>query len=389
MHEISFSVVTRFTWGVFTALRVLKLNIAMKQELLPAPATLPSLVTLVFTCTTSTPYYVNLETPGAQPHVNEYWPSVSSFLRNLPRLTTLQLKEWDRSAPVEPALSPNLRKLDFSTRMLVGFSPPLRNDHVLRLAELCPLLEDLALETRRSRGNQSEVALYRALGRLPRLQRLRLHLDVSPPPIAYATGEDGVASLRETVIEPWFDARDAEFLPAKVDRVRDELGETREVTTDIISPRICLYRRGHIRDVFVNSAVDSELARSIFEVIDAAKQDATGSVLPLAKLELTTFGGNLFMTGGPMAIHMGGSRRFLGAYLTVLERNWVVERDHRGDGRGLLHARDIDCRGRERHKTARSEYKYPQAIWEEIWSPKEQTGELWDSWTSWPLDLEG
>jgi hypothetical protein len=94
---------------------------------------------------------------------------------------------------------------------------------------------------------------------------------VSPPPIVYATGEDGIASLRETVIEPWFDARDAEFLPAKVDRVRDELGETREITTDIISPRFRLYRRGHIRDVFVNGAVDSKLARSIFEVVDVAK----------------------------------------------------------------------------------------------------------------------
>lgn len=48
---------------------------------------------------------------------------------------------------------------------------------VADLSNHCPLLADLALTVQRSTGDPTEVAMYRSLGRLPRLQNLALTLD--------------------------------------------------------------------------------------------------------------------------------------------------------------------------------------------------------------------
>lgn len=189
--SLSFALLSRMAFGNLSALHVLKLDTVLHHHTLPAPDNFPSLVTLTLTCITS-------------PVPAHYWDEVLVFLRNLHRLTTLQLKDWKRSVSVVPGLNPNLRKLDLSTDLVRG-ADPLRSDHVQQLAELCPHLEDLAVEIRRSRGDATEVALYRALGRLPRLRRLTLVLDASPPPFVHVTEADGTVT-RDTAIEPWFDA---------------------------------------------------------------------------------------------------------------------------------------------------------------------------------------
>lgn len=66
---------------------------------------------------------------------------------------------------------------------MTGGVPPLLDDHVLLLPDLCPGLEELTLEIKRSRGDVAEVARYRALGRLTRLRRLKLTPDAAPPSI--------------------------------------------------------------------------------------------------------------------------------------------------------------------------------------------------------------
>ncbi|OIW34177.1 hypothetical protein CONLIGDRAFT_697120 [Coniochaeta ligniaria NRRL 30616] len=251
---LPFRVVSSIAFGDLSALRVLKLDTVIDYQTLPAPDNFPSLVTLTLTCTTS-------------PVPDPYWDTLLAFLRNLPRIHTLQLMEWKRSVSIVPGLSPNLRKLDLSTHLFCR--APLRSDHIQQLSDLCPHLEDLTIEIRRSRGDTSEVALYRALGRLPRLQRLTLKLDASPPPVIYITEADGTLT-RDTSVEPWFDAWDTQYLGAG------------------LHP----HRQGHVRDTLVNSAIDHVLACSIFEVLDGAKHNITGGkVLPLELLEV---GANYF-----------------------------------------------------------------------------------------------
>jgi hypothetical protein len=391
--SIPFSVVSQKTFGDFSALRALKLNVPVEHELLPAPDQFPSLVTLSFACMTSP------ASPG-------YWEVVGTFLRHLPRLTTLGLRNWKRSVSVIPLLRPELRILDLTTH-LVRCQDPLRNDHILAIAEVCPYLEELTIETRRSRGDASEIALYRALGRLPRLQNLCLKLDASPTPFISVVDADG--SIRQdTAVEPWFDDWDTQY-------IRQGLNP---------------HRRGHIRDVFANSAIDSALARSIFEVVDTAKKTikGRGPVIPLESVTVSAFGGMEFAQRG----HMIPPTVKLRPFLTAVDRKWLVQREVRDDARDTLHVRELDQELRQERMAGMLErisvYKEVTdgilEIWKRTWSTSEQEGSRatapvhrrsariaarssgavaqpvlepgrppvedawWDDWSSWPLTLE-
>lgn len=227
------------------ALRVLKLNTPMRDQPLPAPSNFPSLVTLSVVCPrdSSTPAWSD---------------SFLAFLRGLPSLKALRVLGWPRSTSFTPGLNTELQKLHLDTWHTPG-GPPLLQDHVLQLPIRCPALEELAIEIKRSRGDAAEVACYRALGRLPRLRRLKLTLDVDPPPIIpNDIVEVSTPDQRwkpyypypgHTNIEPWFEEGwDMEFVRG-------------------LHP----HRNGHVRDLLVNSAVDSGLALSIFDVINSAK----------------------------------------------------------------------------------------------------------------------
>lgn len=238
----------------YTALRVLKLNLPMGDQTLPAPSNFPSLITFSAMCP---------DEPS-----NPAWPeSFLAFLRDLPSIKVLRVLGWPRSVSFTPGLNIQLQKLHLETRPISG-SPPLPEDHVLQLADMCPELEDLTIEIKRSRGDAAEVARYRALGRLPRLRRLKLILDAAPPPIipddiveVPARGQGPWKPYYpwpgHTDIEPWFeDGWDSEGASWYSEGVSWEL-----------TP----HRNGHVRDVLVNSAIDSSLALSIFGVINSAK----------------------------------------------------------------------------------------------------------------------
>ncbi|KAG6355025.1 hypothetical protein INS49_004106 [Diaporthe citri] len=212
--------------GDLSTMRALKLNVPLAPQGLPAPTEFPSLATLTFTCVVT-----------ARSTPPEYWDEVTALLRNLPHLTTLQIKCWDRAISFIPSLSPNLRKLDLGTLLVPG-SARLRDDHIHQLAEICPNLQHLTTEIRRSRGDAAEVERYRSLGRLSRLQELHIYLDASPPEYLQPTPDGTTITSRDTAIEPWFDEQDTIYLPEPIEA----------------------FREGHVRDVLVNSAIDASLA---------------------------------------------------------------------------------------------------------------------------------
>lgn len=353
-RNIPFGVVDTLASGDFSALRVLKLNRPLAPGGLPAPSMLPILTTL------SIRY--NSKADASEEQRDE----IIDFILNLRRLTILRVQDWDRAVSIAPALSPNLRILSLSTRTVPG-GAALGDDHIQQLAALCPALEDLTLEIKRSRGDAAEVARYRALGRLPRLQRLELTLDASPPgyiPLADAETDD-TTTRRETAVEPWFDEQDAKLV----------YGNLRP------------HREGHIRDVFVNSATDAALARSIFEVVDRAKPKDVPNVLRLERLELRASGGFAFPERGVKRLPSSSLR----PYLTALNRRWLVERDVRDDARDVLHVRETNVNDREyilpKHVNMVNKDQYFFGLWRRVWPVEHEGKDWWDDWQSFALEL--
>lgn len=363
-RNIPFDIVDRLVCGNFSALRALKLNMCLAPEGLPEPSSFPSLTTLFFTYN-----YEDTELPL------EYRDWVINFIRNLPRLTALGVQNWNRAVSITPALGPNLHTLNLSTGRVAG-GAPLRDDHILQLAHLCPLIEKLALEVKRSRGDAAEVRRYRALGRLSRLQHLELTLDASPPGlITTTTPADNLQLARETAIEPWFDEQDSQLL----------------------KERLAPHREGHVRDSLINSAVDAALTRAIFEVIDRAKPyGLQPNVLRLERLELCASGGMAFPHRA-MAVFPGiGLRRFFAA----LRCSWVAERDVRDDARDVVHVRETHVGQRQRalkfhnvqkareHKAREQRYyEYLFGLWRRVWPVEHEGRDWWDDWQSYPLEL--
>ncbi|KAJ4415851.1 hypothetical protein N0V82_007111 [Gnomoniopsis sp. IMI 355080] len=355
---VSFNAVSWVVDGNFSALRVLKLDLVITRlDGLPGAKEFPVLETLVFTCAKTTRA--------------EYWKTLLTFLHDLPRLTTLKLTDWARSISLLPGLNPNLRHLDFSTRVHL-FGEPIKDDHIRQLADVCPFLEELTVEVRRSRGNAKEVSLYRAIGRLRRLQHLTLHLDASPPGLDSTVeffDPNGELISHGTMIEPWFGAEDARTVDGP------------------LRP----YRQGHIYDVLVNSAVDRDLAHAIFDVVNNAKNALGGAVLPLERVKIDASRGEMFQPAGRWSPRTPVMLPFLAA----LQRIWLVERGVRDDARDVLQVTEMGRESRLDHSScqakyleeSRDEYLFKDLfdMWQRVW-PSEEDNRPWESWKSFPLD---
>jgi hypothetical protein len=106
------------------------------------------------------------------------------------------------------------------------------------------MLEDLMLNPiPRSKGDVQEVAIYKTVGAIPKLQRLSLTLDSSNLSLIWE-GEDIL--------------KDPSF---------DEFHQKFQVATSGTSSVPYQSRYGHIRNALINSALDETLARGIFNCI--------------------------------------------------------------------------------------------------------------------------
>lgn len=359
---IPFDVVYKEAAGDLSGLHALKLYAPLAPQGLPAPTDLPSLATLTFTCALA----ADITSP-------QYWDEVTTLLRNLPHLTTLQIRSWTREISFIPCLSPNLRRLDLGTTLYPD-NARLRDDHIHKLAKICPNLEHLTVEIRRSRGDAAEVARYRSLGRLPRLQELHIYFDAAPPgyiqSVAGGSDGDSTTTRRDTAIEPWFDEQDAEYLP---------------------SP-IYAYREGHVRDMFVNNAIDASLARSIFQVIDGATPKRSlgrASKLPLERLELRARGEEDFVSRPIIESDVTP----LSQFLVALKREWRVERDVRDDARDVLHVRENGQNFSKNFPQIKElnparNHEYWFNLWRRVWPVEREGVDWWDDWESHPLTLQ-
>ncbi|CAG8399720.1 unnamed protein product [Penicillium salamii] len=88
--------------------------------------------------------------------------------------------------------------------------PRLNSSQLLKMAILCPNLEELRIQVRRSMGDQSECEMYKALGAFSNLQRLFLDLDFNARPKRrrmYIGSETYFDDLRQTFINAAMDRK--------------------------------------------------------------------------------------------------------------------------------------------------------------------------------------
>jgi len=331
------------TWKAhtdFSKLQILRLETFVSQdtlECLAASSSFPSLRELV------------LRLAGRQisrPQTTEFYDIVDRFLCSLPPLSSLKLDGELHRLSIDSILEHRgsaLRQLCLSPS--VGDKHPSPED-IARIGVHCTLLEDLVLTIHRSKGDATEVATYQALGSPPKLQYLSLVLDASnytilgPDALGDFDDEDDDAPYPETPNDPSFDDFDQQFF-----------------TRGYISFRHP--RNGHIRDAFLNCAVDEALVRAIFWTISSGKPPADGSSssLPLEKLHIRVRGGGCF-----------GQNYSVGSVSTVvvqLGRSWLCERSPRDDCRQELMTRDLG----------------PARLERPVWQPEVEASQL-------PQDVE-
>jgi hypothetical protein len=211
------------------------------------------------------------------------------------------------------------------------------------LRQSCPLLEELSLCMLRSKGDASEVAIYRAIGQIPSLRKVHLFIHC-PQPFVW----DRVS------FEEFVDSCDQD---QQIDANSSHLLES----------------------AFVNLAVDETLAHSIFRVISTAKPLYAH---PLECLELRI---------NALEGHGEYTTSTLINVLRYIARSWVCDRSLRDDEPHQCYLEEYDTQDildreeAEEHEELPSlgNSRYAQAFCK-LW-PKGRERDWKKEWHSFPL----
>ncbi|EZG03539.1 hypothetical protein H106_06987 [Trichophyton rubrum CBS 735.88] len=220
--------------------------------------------------------------------------AIKQFLEQVPALSTLKLQDWDPKLELDVLQYSNLRKLHL--KPVVGSSVSLNN--LNHIAKYCPLLSTLVITLRRLRGNADEVKMYKVLGSMARLAYLDLLLVVEDPKFRLG----GCGKAPDIPSDPSFDDFDKEFYP--------------QITLGYYK----CPRKGHLRDGFINSALDADLVSSIFRTINSAKPDISVLLKKMTiRVDTTEFTND---------IHDRGASTLYYNVLRYLGVEWTVERNY-------------------------------------------------------------
>lgn len=290
----------------------------------------------------------------------QYLAASDSFLLSLPALSVLKLSGWQPAMATDSVLAkhgPRLRQLS----LLSHHGETLSLPELYQMAESCQVLEELTIQIKRSRGDVQEVAKYKALGHLPRLQYLHLKLDASDYTLLAEReedGDDGIESIG-TPDDPSFNEFDQQYCQTKFHNSRYP-------------------RNGHIRDAFINSALDRHLAYAIYQTIYSERQP---DFTPLRRMEVEGIGGGQF--------HVRDTYLQWSEFLSVfgrLARSCCITRVIGEDGNfeilvkssGASHDSAVDLEP----KPLRS---WLEEIFRRLWPAKSQR--WWEDWHSFPLAM--
>ncbi|KAF3491783.1 uncharacterized protein GIQ15_01300 [Arthroderma uncinatum] len=273
---------------------------------------------------------------GDRAHMDE---ATSLLLQNLPPLRDLKLKGFVAEETFSSILNHHrtLRELQFlPARDTVMVVKPyvVSSEHVQRLQKNLPDLQYVTLRIPRTMSDEREVRIYQALGRLRQLKRVSLLLDCSDTHAPYTFG-------RAAPPPP----------PAP--------------------------------ETFLNAAVDSTLALSIFRTISDANTLSRSTGLPsfqFLQLQVTGYGefGNDWEIG-------------LETLIEFIARPWVCTRDPREGHETEVTVREVN---KEQRIDEMNNYDIPYgsifddideytSVWKQIWPTK--TGNWREDWSSVPL----
>ncbi|KAF4483309.1 hypothetical protein CGGC5_v009858 [Colletotrichum fructicola Nara gc5] len=260
--------------------------------------------------------------------IRPYQRAMEGFLRGLSsQLRTLRIDGGSPLYRLPAGLSHTLQTLD----LMKGTAEPLNIGNVQQILAESPHIEDLALTIARTKGDATEVALYRALGKFLKLRRLRIRLKVVRPKITRRVGER-LGLYNDPYLERWkhsanayggdSDASSGYGTRHNSDSEVDDRGDTDDeypenpndedkTLVERLEERSCLppciennedfddsesvytpYKKELIRDYFINIAVDETLVRAIFDVVSRAAGPRNTS--PLQSLKVSTDGARDF-----------------------------------------------------------------------------------------------
>lgn len=299
-------------------------------------------------------------------HPSNYYSAASLFLLNVPALSSLEIHGWHPKMATESILKhhrPYLHRL----LLLPCHGETISLETLHHLVENCPFIEELNIQINRSRGDIQEVAKYKAIGALPRLKRLSLKLDASDLFLLIGyddEDEEAGREIPETRNDASFNSFDQQYCDCTFFH-------------DYLRPR-----NGHIRDAFINAALDQDLAKRIFQTIRSGNNtDGQNSCL-LEFLELRVRGAGQLRWDS-----MRGSEWGFDTVLHKLGRTHRVTRKKNGE----IETEVGDKEEKFISRYYRDENGIPRIlpfalkIYQRVWPPK---NEHWfHDWHSFPLAL--
>ncbi|KAH8779769.1 hypothetical protein F5883DRAFT_689352 [Diaporthe sp. PMI_573] len=217
-------------------------------------------------------------------------------------------------------------------------------EHILKIQAHCPALEDLSITIKRTKSDAIEAEIYKSFGKMDRLRSLFLTLDCSQRQATLDSSNN-----------PSFDEEDNRRYSRQCGRLK----------------------KGHVRECFMNYAVDEMLARSIW---DAICQHKLGT--QVRSLKLWTTGGGGFGNGN--------GDYDIAEIVDNLSRAWLIERVV-GE---VINVRELGRRAREMRdqKVIAEHNKWPGAsdtralrTFRRVWPPKEGSKVWREDWSSVPL----
>ncbi|KAJ4412493.1 hypothetical protein N0V82_008762 [Gnomoniopsis sp. IMI 355080] len=232
-------------------------------------------------------------------------------------------------------------------------------EHISQIQTQCPALQNLSISVKRTKSDAREAEIYKAFGKMEHLQVLFLTLDCSD----YRVTRDSTRTD-----DPSFDEFDREF-----------------------GWGLGFLQLGHVRETYMNCAVDETLACSIWDTICRAKVGK-----PLQSLKLWTTGGDEWGNG----TSNGGIR----PVVDKLSRSWLLERVVGMED--MITVKELGRQRRERgekdwnessnpesdtyHRKGRKgekEWSLVRQIFHRVWPPKKDSKDWGEEWESLPLQI--
>lgn len=297
--------------------------------------------------------------------------AISHFLLSLRSLSALKLNGDIGQATFDAMLvghGETLRRLHFMPRQAHRqFSLGLKE--FLEIKD-CQQIEELTIKVRRSRGDGTEIASYKALGALPRLQNLWLVLDASNRSLGTDSPGEGYRSD---------DSRYEALVP---NDSRFDEADKKMLSGIYLSNGIGI-RRGFIRDTFINMAVDESLARSIFTTISIGKPSGA---MALESMQVCVTGGFLFSN------HTYQRLQGFEGLPEHMFQPLLVERNPRNDCRNELIVKNL--KKEETYYTWNKPSRKAEECFKSIWPDDGNVSKVHGDWRDWasnwhsfPLDI--